>query len=208
LCNECWKKIQWISDPKCKICGIPFETDISALCPICLKTRPHFDKAISVFNYDDFSKNMILKFKHGDATYMNEKFAHWIFRASENDIRNASIIVPVPMLLSKRLKRKYNQSELLAIELAKLSGIRYEPRILEKTKHTQQQEGLSRAHRLKNVKGSFGVNEDYSGIVCNKIVVLVDDVITTGSTVNECAKVLKKSGADKVIVLTIARVRI
>jgi ComF family protein len=206
LCSECWKTIKWTGDPKCRICGIPFEIDVDMLCPECLRKKPHFDKAISVFEYDDFSKDMILKFKHGDMTFMSRQLAAWIYRASENEIKNADIIVPVPIHFFKRLKRKYNQSELLAQELEKISGIPCEPRILQKIKSTPQQEGLSRSTRLKNINGSFGVNPEYSPRLNAKTVVLLDDVLTTGSTAGECSKILKKHGATKVIVLTIARV--
>ncbi|MDR2158086.1 MAG: ComF family protein [Holosporaceae bacterium] len=206
LCPECWKKIKWIDNPKCKICGTPFELDIEAVCAECLRKRPHFDEAVSVMEYDDFSKGMILRFKHGDTTYISRQLATWIYRAAENVIKNADIIIPVPIHFFKRLKRKYNQSELLALELKKLSGISYEPRILRKNKHTPQQEGLSRIMRLKNVNGSFGVNSQYSDLLRGRTVVLVDDVLTTGATVNECSKILKKHGAIKVTVLTVARV--
>jgi ComF family protein len=206
LCPECWKKIKWIGDPKCKICGAPFEIDVDLMCAKCAKEKPRFDKAVAAFEYDDFSKGMILKFKHGDTTFFGPQLAAWLYRASVDAIKNADIIVPVPIRFFKRLKRKYNQSELLAQELSKLSGIPYEPRILRKEKSTPQQEGLSRTARLKNVVGSFGIAEKYSGLLKGKVVVLVDDVLTTGATVNECSKILKKRGAEKVIVLTVARV--
>jgi ComF family protein len=208
LCPECWKHIKWIEDPKCRICGTPFEIDIDTICPVCIRQKPHFDKAISVFEYDDFSKNIVLKFKHVDATYMSRQLAAWIYRVSKGDLKNSNIIIPVPIHFLKRLKRKYNQSELLAQELSKFSGIVYEPRILQKIKHTSQQEGLSRNIRLKNVRGSFGVAPKYSHLLSRKNVVLIDDVLTTGATANECSKILKKYGAATVVVLTVARVNI
>jgi ComF family protein len=104
------------------------------------------------------------------------------------------------------LKRKYNQSELLAQELSKLTGISNEPRALQKIKNTRQQEGLSARSRRVNVVGSFGIDERHRHLIADKNILLVDDVITTGSTVNECAKVLKMHEARKVIVVTIARV--
>jgi ComF family protein len=121
-------------------------------------------------------------------------------------MNNADMILPVPIHFMKRIKRKYNQSELLAMELTKLSGIPYEPRILKKIKPTPQQEGLSRGIRLKNVRGSFGADEKYSDLLRGKKIILADDVLTTGATANECAKVLKKYGAAEVTVLTVARV--
>ncbi|MDR2646293.1 MAG: ComF family protein [Holosporaceae bacterium] len=208
LCLECWKKIKWISDPKCRICGAPFEIDVDALCFQCIKKKPHFDQAISVFEYDNFSKGIILKFKHRDVTHICRQLVAWLWRASQDIIKDYDIIVPVPIHFLKRLKRKYNQSELLAKKLETLSGITYEPRILRKEKQTQQQEGLSRNARLKNVKGSFGINPKYANLLRDKNVILVDDVLTTGATANECSRNLKKYGAKKVTILTIARVSV
>lgn len=206
LCPKCWKRIKWVSDPRCRICGVPFELDISSLCPQCISKPPHFDQAISVFEYDDFSKTMILKFKHGDATYMGKLLAVWMHRVAAG--LTADLIIPVPIHFLKRLKRRYNQTELLAMELERLCGVPQEPRILEKEKQTSPQEGLTRSTRLRNIKGSFGVNPGYARLLVGKKVILVDDVLTTGATVNECARILKKHGAEKVMVLTAARVNL
>jgi ComF family protein len=171
-----------------------------------MNKKPCFDQASAAFEYNDSSKNIILKFKHGDATYLCPQLAAWIYSASKDIIPDADLLIPVPVHFFKRLKRKYNQSELLARELEKLSGILYEPRILQKKKHTHRQEGLSKKTRLQNVRGSFCANEKYAHFLRGKNVVLIDDVLTTGATADECAKVLKKHGARKVTVLVVARV--
>ena len=209
LCPDCWSKIRWISKPKCRICGQPFTTEMDLLdsvCAQCSSKKPYFDKAISVFVYDDFSKKIILKFKHSDATYLAEMLAKWMFRAATLEIESSDLIIPVPIHFTKRLKRKYNQSELLAQKISEISGVKYEPRILKKIKQTSPQEGLSGNQRRKNVIGSFGINEKYEHLLKNKRILLIDDVFTTGSTVNECAKVLKKHGTKEIFVLTIAKV--
>lgn len=206
LCPTCWSKMSWINEPKCAICSHPFSVEIMPVCPQCLSDRPHFDKAVSALAYDDSSKKMILEFKNADATYLVEQFAKLMYKAAALDIESSDIIIPVPIHFFKRLKRKYNQSELLAKYLSKVSGVEYEPRILNKIKQTSPQEGLSGAERRKNVQGSFGINKRYQDLLENKNVLLVDDVFTTGSTVNECAKILKEHGAKKVKVVTLARV--
>jgi ComF family protein len=206
LCPKCWKKIKWISDPKCKVCGTPFETDIAEICAVCMSKKPNFDRTAAAFEYNDASRNIILKFKYRDATYLCPQLAAWVYGAAKDIIPGADLLIPVPIHFFKRLKRKYNQSELLARELEKLSGILYEPRILKKEKNTQRQEGLSKNIRLQNVKSSFCVDKKYADLLQKKHVVLVDDVLTTGATADECAKVLKKHGAEKVTVLVIARV--
>ncbi len=202
LCPDCWKQIKWISEPKCRICGLPFELACEGACAECLSQKPYFDKAISVFEYNDASKKIVLKFKNGDTTYISGLLAGWMYRAAKEEFSKADIIIPVPINFWKRLKRKYNQSELLARELSKLSGIKYEPDFLKKIKETKPQEGLNRKQRLKNLAGSFGMKEN----MYEKNVILVDDVFTTGATANECSKVLKKHGAKNVIVVTLARV--
>ncbi|MDR2766275.1 MAG: ComF family protein [Holosporaceae bacterium] len=210
LCPKCWSMIRWITNPRCCVCGVPFEFEVAdgMLCPSCLRKKPHFDRAIAAFEYDDFSRNLILKFKHLDVTLMAKKLAGWIYAAAAAEFRNADLIIPTPMHFFRRLMRRYNQSELLALELKKLSGLEYEPRILRKIRRTPRQEGLSRAQRLKNVRGSFGLDEKYVSKICGRRVILVDDVLTTGSTANECAKLLKKHGAAWVSVVTAARVDI
>lgn len=206
LCPTCWSKITWISEPKCAICGHPFPLEIMPICSQCLADKPYFHKAVSVMVYDDSSKNMILAFKNSDATYLTEQFSKLMYKVGSLEIESSDIIVPVPIHFLKRLKRKYNQSELLGRYISEISGVAYEPRILDKIKQTLPQEGLSGAKRRKNVAGSFGVNRRYEDLLKNKNVLLVDDVFTTGSTVNECAKILQEKGAKKVNVVTLARV--
>jgi ComF family protein len=132
--------------------------------------------------------------------------ATWVYRAAEREINKADMIIPVPIHLLKRLRRKYNQSELLAKAISNISSVEYEPRILRKIKQTRQQEGLSGKVRRKNVVGSFGVDENYAKLLENKNIILVDDVFTTGATVNECSKIIKKYKAKSVIVATVAMV--
>ncbi len=204
LCANCWRQIKWISEPKCRICGLPFELDAEGVCAECLSQKPHFDKAVSVFEYDSFSKKIVLKFKNGDTTYIAEQLAGWMYRAAKDAFSKADVIIPVPIHFWKRLKRKYNQAELLARELSVMSGVPYKPNLLHKIKVTKPQEGLNRKQRLKNLAGSFGMSEN----MYERNVVLIDDVFTTGATANECAKVLKKHGAKNVTVVTLARVRL
>lgn len=206
ICAACWSNIKWISEPKCEICGLPFTISMQNICAECSKKHPYFDTATSVFVYDDFSKKMVLHFKNGDCTYMAQQFAQWIYRVGQKILLNADMIIPVPISLLRRFQRKYNQTELLAMELSKLSGVPYEPRILRKSKSTHSQEGLSRLSRKKNLLGSFDVSEKYKHLLSDKSIVLIDDVMTTGATANECAKTLKKQGCRYVAVLTLARV--
>lgn len=204
LCQTCWKKITWISEPKCKICGCPFEFKFDSVCFKCISKKPYFDKAISAFEYDDYSKPLIVMFKHYDVTILAKYLSKIMYAASQNEIECFDVVVPVPITLSKRLKRKYNQSELLARYFSKLSRIEYAPEVLIKTKDTVDQEKLSAKNRKKNLSEVFSISSNKK--INGKNVILIDDVFTTGATANECAKVLKKNGAKNIIVITAARV--
>lgn len=118
------------------------------------------------------------------------------------------MIIPVPTNFLQRILRRYNQTELLCRELSEISKIDYEPRVLGKNGNSKIQKMLSRKRRLKNLKNVFSINEKYVGAIRDKVVLLVDDVITTGATANECANVLKSAGAAKVYVATLARVKL
>lgn len=206
VCEECWKKTIWITEPVCEICGQPFETSYEPICKSCMLRKPNYDLARAVFSYDEFSKSAILNFKNKDATYLAKTFADWIKNRYGGIITDTDIIIPVPIHKSKLFIRLYNQAAILAKRLSKISQKEFNPLILEKQKRTPSQEGLSRETRLKNLIGAFSINEKYAPQIKNKNILLIDDVLTTGATVNECAKMLKSASAKKVFVITIAKV--
>lgn len=201
ICDSCWSEIKWISEPKCKICGQPSEYET---CEYCVTEENFFDRAVSVMMYEEPARHLILKFKDGEGTLYAPIFAQWLNRIIQDFSQEIDFLVPVPISLRRRFKRKYNQTELLCLELQKLSGLNYEPKILEKIKETAPQKSLNRKNRLRNLRKTFSVNEKIS--VKNKVILLIDDVITTGATANACAELLKKAGAAKVYVATLARV--
>lgn len=201
VCDNCWREIKWISEPKCKICGQPMEDES---CKYCIRDDNFFDRAVSVMVYEGLARHLILKFKDGEATLYAPIFAQWLNRIIQDFLREVDFLVPVPISLKRRFKRKYNQTELLCIELQKLSNLHYVPEILKKSKETAMQKSLNKERRRINLRKSFSVNEKIS--VKDKVILLIDDVITTGATANACAELLKKAGASKVYVATVARV--
>lgn len=204
ICGECWGKINFISKPYCEICHLPFEYDIGdAPCSDCLKYPPAYDKAYSVFVYDEFSKPLITKFKYGDAIYFLPHLAN-ILHAKTQHIK-ADFIIPVPLHYKRLVSRRYNQAGLLASRLSKISKRYVLLDGLFRTKNTPPQAGLVRKDRNKNIVGAFSVNPKHKHVLNGKSVILVDDVMTTGATIHECAKVLKQSGVRKIYVATIAR---
>ena len=206
LCPKCFSELEFIGTQKCSICGRPLDAIVPgmAVCAKCLKSPPYFRQAEAVLKYNAVSKKLILAFKHSDHIELNELFAKWISQNSSEIIKRNDVLIPVPLHRRRLIKRKYNQSALLAQKLAKKYGKIYDPLTLIRTKSTRSQGHLSPKKREKNVLGAFQVKR--SQMVQGKSVLLIDDVFTTGATVNECSKILIKSGAKSVDVLTLIKV--
>ncbi len=209
LCFECLSKINFISKPMCECCGYPFEFKISSskydlLCPRCLMHTHKFDKCVSVVRYDETSKKIILPFKHGDKTQLAKFMAKLMCVSGKKLIADSDVIIPVPIHFTRMLKRKYNQASLLCNFIARQYNKKVLYSTLLRNVATKSQGHMSLFQRKHNVSGAFIVRHPEQ--IKGKSVLLIDDVFTTGSTVDECAKVLRKNGAKKIFVLTFARV--
>jgi len=205
FCVPCFNKITFSSSPCCAICSHPFEieTNEKALCGVCIKHTPYFDKAFYLFKYDELTKNIIFGFKYYDKTFLAKILAPYLHRLIHQNQAEIDLIIPVPMHPLKIIYRRYNQAALLTKEVGKLLAKKIDLFSLRKAKFTKAQVSLNLKDRRTNIKGSFAVvNED----IKDKTILLIDDVITTNATINECAKILKKHGAKKVIILSVARV--
>ncbi len=215
VCSKCWKKLIFITNPKCKICGFPFEfhdkeSDVNAdlICPRCIKEKPDFTRAIAVLKYNDASKKIVLPFKHADRTDLRKFVADLMVLAveAERDVSSCcDFVVPVPLHLKRLVHRKYNQAALLATDISRGVKIPF-LNALRRVKFVQSQGHLSVKKRRENIKNCFEVSKKYAGKIAGKNILLVDDVMTTGATANECARVLKKAGAKNVYVLAFCRV--
>lgn len=208
FCEKCFHQISFIKPPFCYRCGLPLNSDgyhpnDKILCPNCLKKRPTYDLARAVFIYDSFSKTSILKLKYADKMEYAYPFIELMRQAGKELFEKTDIIMPVPMHWKRQLKRKYNQADLLGRTLSKKIKIPYMAKVLIRSRHTETQENKSFEERNHNVKDAFQVRNPLA--IKNKRILLIDDVFTTGATVNNCAKALKKSGAKAVYVLTIAK---
>jgi len=208
LCPDCWRKMAFLSPPFCEACGHPFEHDMGAgaLCGACMDEPFPFKRARAVFRYDDSSRGLILRFKHADRLEGATSFAKWMARAGADLFDPAAVLVPVPLHRWRLLSRRYNQAAVLALALARETGLTAECQALIRHRWTPVQGRLGRAERARNVRGAFSVDPKRSAKVAGRPVVLVDDVMTTGITVAECAEALLKSGARQVDVLTLGRV--
>jgi ComF family protein len=208
LCSRCWSAIRFIGPPQCAVCGMPFEipSPEGAMCAACLGSHPAYDRARAVFRYDDGSRGLILSFKHGDRTEAAPAFGRWLMRAGGELVARADLIIPVPLHWTRLFRRRYNQSALLAQALAKISGVPVALDLLRRRRATPSQGRLSRSGRRRNVQGAFVVRGASRERLRGRRVLLVDDVLTTGATVEACSVTLRRAGAVAVDVLTLARV--
>lgn len=207
LCLPCWQQVQFISEPMCECCGLPFDYDIGefALCAVCLNERPLYGRARAAFRYDDHSHKLITRFKYSDQTQLAKIYGVWLAKVGAELIAQTDIIIPVPLHYWRFVHRRFNQSALLAHSLARQTGIKHMPDALQRNRSTSAQTGLSKKQRKDNVKGAFSVNKHYISALKGKNILLIDDVMTTGSTIEQCTKTLLKAGAMQVNVLTLAR---
>ena len=203
LCPACWRSVSFIAKPWCACCGTPFAvaTSEGALCAICLTDPPLYSQARAALDYNDVSRDLIGRFKYSDQTNLLPTLTPWLLRAVR-DLLPVDVIMPVPLHRWRLLGRKYNQSALLAMAVGKELGIKAELLALQRWRATRPQVGMKRKQRLKNVRDAFVLRGDVRG----KTVLLVDDVLTTGATLDACSYTLLQAGASDVRVLTLARV--
>ena len=208
FCVSCWKKLIFIHKPYCAVCGKPIDivTEMGLVCGSCLKKKYYFDRTFSVFVYNNTIARAIFEFKFYRKTFLSKFFVKLMLNKIKECNENIDFITCVPMHIKRLRYRGYNQSLLLANDLAEKINVPCIYNLLKKVKHTKAQIQLNHKRRRINLRLAFVFNDEYVDLVRDKNVLLVDDVFTTGSTVNECAKALKKVGVARVFVLTIARV--
>ena len=212
LCAACWQGFSFISAPHCACCGTPFAEDLGdeALCAGCLVRRPRYHRARAALVYDDQSRRLVLPFKHGDRTDIARACGGWMARAGADLLASADLVAPVPLHWRRLLVRRYNQAALLARIVVRTAAPRRElhlaPDLLRRRRWTGSQAGLKAMERRRNVREAFDIHPKWQPQVAGKTVLLVDDVLTTGATVEACARALERAGAQGVDVLTLARV--
>ena len=159
-----------------------------------------------MLRYADASRDLVLAFKHGDRTDSTPLFARWLANAAGDLLEDNPLLVPVPLHPSRLFARRYNQSALLCAGLARIAGLDWSADGLARRRRTRSQGRLNPTERRRNVGGAFAVTKAGKTRVSGRHVVLVDDVLTTGATVEACASALRRGGAESVDVLTLARV--
>jgi len=208
LCEACAASFQEIALPYCRRCGLPLMDighDDERLCEACLRAPPAYEKARAVYLYEGGALEAVHRFKYGRrahlARILGPRLADLARRTLPAGLRASAM--PVPLHPKRLRERGFNQSLLLARHVAGLSGLELDYRTLQRSRNTPPQVTLGREERKKNVRTAFEVKPMKRGVPEN--VVLVDDVATTGSTLNACSRALVRAGAKRVFCLVLAR---
>ena len=167
---------------------------------------PAYDRARAAVRYDEMARKLVLSFKYGDRLDLAPMMGRWMARAGRELLAEADALVPVPLHWRRLWARRFNQSAALAGAIAEPAGVPVLPGALKRVRATAQQVGLSKTERADNVQGAFRVPAERKGQVAGRRLVLVDDVLTSGATVDTCARALLRAGAAHVDVLVFARV--
>lgn len=206
ICPTCRDSLPLVSSPLCSVCGIPFTgTGNDHQCGACLLHPPHFDTARAHVLYEGPVRDLIHSFKYDRRTHLRYPLALLTLEGLGDFLAEQSpqLIVPVPLHRFRLRQRGFNQAVLLGNTLSRHLSLPLLPDALARTRHTEPQIKLAATERRSNVKGAFAVKKPDR--IAGKRILLLDDIMTTGSTLDECAKELKNAGAEAVIAVTIAR---
>ena len=203
ICDACREKIVYVEEPRCKKCGKPIRQEEKEYCYDCSHRDFAFEQGKSVWLHREPVSASIYQFKYHNKRIYAAFYAEEMFRlyGAWMERNGMEVIIPVPLHRGRRRRRGYNQAEVLAKYLAEKSGIPMNAKAVARTKKTMPQKTLNEKQRKKNLEGAFVVTKHWKG---EKRVLLVDDIYTTGSTIDALAKELKKKGVEKVWFLTIS----
>lgn len=213
LCDLCIKKFHWITGRTCEKCGkaLP-DTYRGRMCYDCMRIEHAFEKGFSCLTYGLYEREVLLDFKYNGKGYYGVKFGDILYDRMACETVEPDVIIPVPISTGRMKKRGYNQTALMAARLAKRRGIHMDENVLVRKRDTQLLRSLNPADRrlaladafMIHAKGTASGNSEGDARIKGKTVLLVDDIFTTGATVDTCSKVLLDAGAEKVYVLTLA----
>jgi ComF family protein len=208
VCANCWAKLSLIARPFCPKLGIPFVYDPGPelLSMEAIANPPAYARARAAVRYDDVARTLVHALKYQDRTDLAPAMGRWMARAGKELLAEADWLIPVPPHWRRAWHRRYNQSGALARIIERQSGVKVRGDLLRRVRATEQQVGLSRPQRASNVQGAFKVSADRRSELAGRRVILIDDVLTSGATVDACARALLRAKAATVDVLVFARV--
>jgi len=208
VCAACWAKLAFIAPPYCPRLGIPFVYDPGPdmLSMEAIADPPAYMRARAVVRYDEVARTLVHGLKYQDRTDFAPIMGRWMARAGHELLDGADMLIPVPLHWRRAWHRRFNQSGTLGRVIQDTIGVKLRGDLLKRVRATEQQVGLSRPQRASNVQGAFEVSRERRGEVAGRRVVLIDDVLTSGATLDACARALLRAKAAQVDVLVFARV--
>ena len=203
FCPECWKQIEFLGESGCTTCGLPLHATEAETCGACLARPPRISRTRAAVAYDELSRGLAIRLKYGRKVAIARTMARYmapLVSRPEDDL----VLVPVPLHRTRLWQRGFNQSALVARELSRRLKVPSNALALRRLKRTPPLKGMTPLQRRKTVAGAFEVTDQAA--VAGRTVILIDDVLTTGSTAEACARTLKRAGASRVELITWARV--
>ena len=209
LCSTCWRDVPFISGPVCDACGVPIlvrNTEETGLCDTCHKNPRPWTSGRAALRYDEVARKLVLGLKHSERQDVARAAGGWLQQAARPLVFEDTVIAPIPLHWRRLLKRRYNQSALLAVNLGQRIGRLAVVDMLERTRHTQPLDGIDVAARFERLEGAITVSEKRRAQIEGRAVLLIDDVMTSGATFSAASKACLAAGARRVDVLALARV--
>lgn len=203
ICHACKKQVEYISEPRCKKCGKPIQQEAKEFCCDCEGKDTYYDQGRNLWLHKGMVKKSIYEFKYKNRRIYGIGYAEEMYRLYKEKIRdwNVTCIIPIPLHRNRKRQRGYNQAEIIAKHLGKLMGIKVDTKAVERIQNTKPQKELGPKERRRSLQQAFRIKKGWK---CERSVLLIDDIYTTGSTIDCVAKVLKGYGVSKVWFLTIS----
>lgn len=208
LCPKCWTGMDFIARPYCERLGTPFAADLGygLISPKAIADPPAFGRARAVARYDATARQLVHRLKYSDRLDLSATMGGLMARAGAELLAEADLLVPVPLHPQRLWGRRFNQASELAKSISRETGVPVAHEALKRIKATKSQVGLSAPERVRNLSGAFSSEAGSKALLAGKRVILIDDVMTTGSTLNSAARVLRRAGAAEVDALVFALV--
>lgn len=205
LCDSCIASFHWVGEKTCRKCGKILQEDYRYdLCYDCRELERNFDCGFTCVQYGLLERGVLMDFKYRGKAYIGKKLGDILYDRMAVEEREYDLIVPVPMFSKNRNKRGYNQAEVMAVRLAQHMKCACAPELLVRKRKTAPMKGLGAVERYENLKNVFAVSPKNHYTIAGKRILLIDDIFTTGSTLDACSMVLKNAGAMQVDILTFA----